>query len=198
MHSSSLERDSQSISRNRPSGFAGRRLARITLLSAVSLAACFWSGCAGILPIKHSQEDSPPESAPVSSQPAERSPETSGSSRRFEEAGELDRLLDAKPIALAAVKPASQGSPGASSAKASEPIAKGKGNFRIQIGAESDLDAAQLKKAEYERMLGGAVDVTFDAPYYKLRWGYFDSKQEAEDKLLELSDFKIQGFVIKQ
>jgi septal ring-binding cell division protein DamX len=110
-------------------------------------------------------------------------------------------MLDAKPMALPAVKPASQapaaGAAGAAAAKAPEP-AKGKGNFRIQIGAESDVDAAQAKKAEYEKLLGGAVDMVFDAPYYKLRWGYFDTKQDAEDKLLELSDLKIQGFVVKQ
>jgi septal ring-binding cell division protein DamX len=107
-------------------------------------------------------------------------------------------MLDAKPMALPAVKPASQApAPGAAAAKAPEP-AKGKGSFRIQIGAESDVDAAQAKKAEYEKLLGGAVDMVFDAPYYKLRWGYFDTKQDAEDKLLELSDLKIQGFVVKQ
>ncbi|MDQ3002330.1 MAG: SPOR domain-containing protein, partial [Fibrobacterota bacterium] len=110
-----------------------------------------------------------------------------------------DKLLDAKPIALAAVKPASQGSQtGSGAVKASEPPTKTKGNFRIQVGAESDVDAAQAKKQEYEKLLGGTVDVVFDAPYYKLRWGFFDSKQDAEDKILELSDHKIQGFVVKQ
>jgi SPOR domain len=193
MHTSSMERGSTPIAGNRRSGLA----ALFAPVPATFLAAFLLSGCAGILPIKHS-DDTPPENSPTSSQTASGGAEVSGSSKRFEEPGELDRLLDAKPIALAAVKPASQGSAGAASVKAPEPVAKGKGNFRIQIGAESDLDAAQLKKAEYEKLLGGAVDVTFDAPYYKLRWGFFDSKQDAEDKLLELSDFKIQGFVIKQ
>ena len=120
-------------------------------------------------------------------------------SKRFQESGELDKLLDAKPIALAAVKPASQAvATGSGSAKTTEPVSKGRGNFRLQVGAESDVDAAQAKKQEYERTLGGNVDVVFDAPYYKLRWGYFDSKQDAEDKVLELSDLKIQMFVVKQ
>jgi len=110
----------------------------------------------------------------------------------------VDKLLDAKPIALAAVRPASQAAPGTSAAAKTPDPAKVKGNFRIQIGAESDVDAAQAKKAQYEKMLGGAVDVVFDAPYYKLRWGYFETKQDAEDKILELSDQKIQGFVVKQ
>lgn len=116
---------------------------------------------------------------------------------RFEEPGDLDRLVDAKPLPLAAVKPVSTGSP-ASPGKAAPEAASGKGRFRIQVGAESDIDAAQSKKRELERILGGTVDVVFDAPYYKLRWGFFEAKQDADDKILEISEFKIQGFVIKQ
>ena len=37
-------------------------------------------------------------------------------------------------------------------------------------------DAAQAKKRDYERQLGGSVDVIFDSPYYKLRWGIFGTK----------------------
>lgn len=172
----------------------------VALMSLLGLAAVLMtgalSGCAGIA--KRGGEDVQAGSE-TAREPAAGQPESSPQSRKFEEPGELDKLLDAKPIALAAVRPASQSVPSGSAApKAPEPVSKGKGNFRIQVGAESDVDAAQAKKAEYEKMLGGAVDVIFDAPYYKLRWGYFDSKQDAEDKLLELSDFKIQGFVVKQ
>lgn len=109
----------------------------------------------------------------------------------------MDKVLDAKSMPLPAVRPATQASAAPAASKTPEP-AKTKGNFRIQIGAESDVDAAQAKKAQYEKMLGGTVDMVFDAPYYKLRWGYFDTKQDAEDKILELSDQKIQGFVVKQ
>lgn len=163
-------------------------------LGAVLMLAL--SGCGGMAPrggetIQDGSE-APSQPSPGS---AVAPPATS---KRFEEPGELDRLLDAKPIALAAVKPASLAQPAGSTAKAPDPVSKGRGNFRIQIGAESDVDAAQAKKAEYERTLGGSVDVVFDAPYYKLRWGWFDSKQDAEDKVLELSDLKIQMFVVKQ
>ncbi|MDB5104728.1 MAG: Sporulation domain protein [Fibrobacteres bacterium] len=154
------------------------------------------SGCAGMA----QREGAGPQSGPgEEAQPASTKAEAPVASKRFEEPGELDNLLDAKPIAMAAVKPASQavtGGPGI--AKAAEPASKGKGNFRLQVGAESDVDAAQAKKQEYEKLLGGSVDVVFDAPYYKLRWGYFDSRQDAEDKMLELSDLKIQMFVVKQ
>lgn len=165
----------------------------ISLLAAASVAAGIFA-CAGTG--SRTEEPTPSEAAAA---PSDQAPEAAvpASGRKFQEPGELDKLLDAKPIALAAVKPASQGTPAAAAAKAPEP-AKAKGNFRIQIGAESDVDAAQAKKAQYEKMLGGTVDVVFDAPYYKLRWGYFETKQDAEDKILELSDQKIQAFVVKQ
>jgi septal ring-binding cell division protein DamX len=167
----------------------------------MGLAACLavWSiwGCAGTAAKGGAEERN---AAETSQEASAGSQEAAAPAKKFQEPGDLDKLLDAKPIALAAVKPASQAAPSASgTAKAPEAaVAKGKGNFRIQVGAESDLDAAQSKKAEYEKLLGGPVDVVFDAPYYKLRWGYFETKQDAEDKILELSDYKIQGFVVKQ
>ena len=173
-----------------------RRILRIGIAALVAIVgAAGISGCAGAGP---RQEDATPaESAPshVSQAPE---PGIPVSGRRFEEPGELDKVLDAKPMALPAVKPATQASAGTPAAAKTPEPAKTKGNFRIQIGAESDVDAAQAKKAQYEKMLGGTVDMVFDAPYYKLRWGYFDTKQDAEDKILELSDQKIQGFVVKQ
>lgn len=178
------------------SGFGrktGRWGAAAGLLS--SAMALFLAGCAVLDRIKEEPAEAPPYED-------SRSPEIGASTagpnpaNRFEEPGELDKLLDAKPIALAPVKPSAAG--GQSAAKGAEPASVGKGKFRLQIGAESDVDAAQAKKLEYDRLLGGNVDVVFDAPYYKLRWGFFDSKDQAEDKLLELSDQKIQGFVVKQ
>lgn len=166
--------------------------------AAVAFAACLavWiGGCAGV----GSRQEERSQEAPAPTRETHiAEPGTPASNRNFEPPGELDKALDAKPIALAAVKPASQGqAASASAARVPEP-AKGKGNFRIQIGAESDVDAAQAKKAQYEKLLGGSVDMIFDAPYYKLRWGSFETKQDAEDKILELSDLKIQGFVVKQ
>jgi septal ring-binding cell division protein DamX len=161
---------------------------------ALTLAGCASMSQSG----KDADADKSDAAAPAVAGDASSEPSKGG--RKFEEPGELDKMLDAKPMALAAVKPAIQAAPAApaTAAKAPEMAAPGKGKFRIQIGAESDVDAAQAKKAAYQNQLGGTVDVVFDAPYYKLRWGYFDSKQDAEDKLLELSDLKIQGFVVKQ
>jgi len=163
-------------------------------LAAAAFVAGF-SGCAGSGP--RQDEAVPAESAPSrATQAAE--PGVPASGRKFEEPGELDKVLDAKPMSLPAVKPATQAAAASPAVSKAPDPAKTKGNFRIQIGAESDVDAAQAKKAQYEKMLGGTVDMVFDAPYYKLRWGYFDTKQDAEDKILELSDQKIQGFVVKQ
>lgn len=179
----------------RKAGRMGTALGLVPAFTA-ALALCL-AGCAGLGRMEDAgpSDETPFEQArsPESGAPAGPNP-----AKRFEEPGELDKLLDAKPIALAPVKSASVGTGGPASAKGLEPASAGKGKFRLQIGAESDVDAAQAKKLEYDRLLGGSVDVVFDPPYYKLRWGFFDTKGEAEDKLLELTDHKIQGFVIKQ
>lgn len=163
---------------------------------AAALLLGVLAGCAGMA--KHREEGAGSRTEDAR-QPVSAPTEVPIESKSFAPPGELDKLLDAKPIAMAPVQPAAMAVPsGAGIPKAAEPANKARGNFRIQVGAESDVDAAQAKKAEYEKLLGGSVDVVFDPPYYKLRWGYFDSKQDAEDKLLELSDYKIQGFVIRQ
>jgi len=174
-----------------------KRIATLAMsVAGLAFVACLWflAGCAAPGPRGESDGANESPAGELAGGPDATVP---AAGKRFEEPGELDRMLDSKPIVLAAVKPASQAQTGMA-AKAPEAVAKGRGSFRIQVGAESDVDAAQAKKAEYEKLLGGSVDVVFDAPYYKLRWGWFDSKQDAEDKILEFSDSKIQGFVIKQ
>jgi hypothetical protein len=167
---------------------------RLSRTGAVLLSAAFLAAC-GLIPApggsREPGERRDPESshAPAAVQEVE--------TGRFQEPGELDRLVDAKPINFPAVKTASAAG-AASPIKAPAEPSAGKGRFRIQVGAENDIDAAQSKKAEYERKLGGTVDVVFDAPYYKLRWGYFETKQDADDKILEISEYNIQGFVVKQ
>jgi septal ring-binding cell division protein DamX len=189
-----MRRDALQLGRKRISPHASTG-AVFGLLSLGALLILSLTGCGGTAPRAGAtvQEGS---SEPLQASGSQATVPTA--SKRFEEPGELDKLLDAKPIALAAVKPASAAQPSGAAAKSPDPVSKGKGNFRIQVGAESDVDAAQAKKLEYEKTLGGSVDVVFDAPYYKLRWGWFDSKQDAEDKVLELSDLKIQMFVVKQ
>lgn len=170
-----------------------RVLIAIVCLAALGLAAC------GLLPFRGDDEtlEARPEAESVHSETVDQD----AASSRFDAPGEIDQLADARPIALPPVKrlgadPAAKGQSESAGKVPAEPA--GKGRFRIQVGAESDFDAAQEKMREYERKLGGKVDVIFDAPYYKLRWGFFETRQDAEDKILELGEFNIQGFVVKQ
>jgi SPOR domain len=172
----------------------GKAKSGSTRLVLIGVAGMLLAGCGLLPPLGGSGDKGTRTDPDAADHAAAVQPTPAG---RFEEPGELDRLVDAKPINLAAVKPmAAAGSPAL--AKSPTEVSTGRGRFRIQVGAENDIDAAQGKKAEYERKLGGTVDVVFDAPYYKLRWGYFETKQDADDKILEISEFNIQGFVVKQ
>jgi hypothetical protein len=162
--------------------------------AAAFVGAALWLAGCGLLPPRGGGDakDSPARGE----EPVDQAAIRAAQAERWEEPGSLDSLLDAKPIQLAAVKPVSPG--GAAPSQAAPEASSGKGRFRVQVGAENDFDAAQAKKKEFERKLGGTVDVVFDAPYYKLRWGFFETKQEAQDKILELTEKNIQGFVVKQ
>jgi cell division protein FtsN len=107
-----------------------------------------------------------------------------------------DQAIDAKPHALPEIKPAKTAlaMPNASTGEA----APSSGPWRIQVGSLPDLESAQARKRELDAKLPSPVEMAFDAPYYKLRWGGFASKQDAEDKLLELSDIFREGFVVRQ
>ena len=111
-------------------------------------------------------------------------------------------MLEANPIPLPVVKPADLQA-------ALSPVPQPAGNdtvastasttvFQIQVDALSDLDAAQARKAVVEQAVGDKVDVIFDPPYYKLRIGSFATRQEAEDRLLDLAEKNVQGFVVRQ
>src|SRR5438445_545642 len=107
-------------------------------LFAIALGAM--AGCAGHVPGGEGTSGTS-QNGGGTDQKAAQQPDTKG--RHFEEPGELDKLLDNKPIALAAVKPASQSAPATASSAPTKAVSKGNGSFRIQVGAESDVDAAQ-------------------------------------------------------
>ncbi len=129
--------------------------------------------------------------------------------RVFNPPSETDNLLDAKALPIPAIKPASSTqvtsstasintANAASTTKTTNPISTGKSNYSIQLFADANLEQVQAKKIELEKQLSAKVEMVFDAPYYKLRFGSFESKQEAEDKILEISDLNIQAFVVRQ
>ena len=112
---------------------------------------------------------------------------------------ELDRMLDTKPITAPEIKAGSNSVNSGSNPNSALPVASNKtGPWRIQAGALPDLEAAQNRKRALEQKLGGTVDLSFDPPYYKLKWGAFANRPEAEDKLLELSDIIRDGFIVRQ
>lgn len=115
--------------------------------------------------------------------------------RKYPAPTETDLLLDAKPHTLPEIKSAAA-EPALAADVGKEKTTRGP--WRIQVAALADLESAQARKRELDVKLGGTVDLIFDAPYYKLRWGAFASKQEAEDKLLEMSEVIREGFVIRQ
>ncbi|MBO7384221.1 MAG: SPOR domain-containing protein [Fibrobacter sp.] len=78
--------------------------------------------------------------------------------------------------------------------------AKGKasdGYYMLQFEAVADFDAAQRRRAQISASTGYAIQVVFDAPFYKLRGGGWTSKKAADDKARELSAYNINAFVVK-
>jgi hypothetical protein len=69
--------------------------------------------------------------------------------------------------------------------------------YVLQFEAVGDFDAAQRRRAELSASTGYAIQVVFDAPFYKLRAGGWNSKKAADDKARELSAYNISAFVVK-
>ena len=128
--------------------------------------------------------------------------EAPNSDRHFSQPAAVDSLLEAHPIALPVVKPADLQnalSPVPQPVNKDTAVSPANGAvFHIQVDALSDLDAAQARKAVLEQTLGEKIEVIFDAPYYKLRLGNFTTKQEADERLLELVEKNIPGFIVRQ
>ncbi len=167
-----------------------------------NLATAMLLGCAGTppspAPPAEKQTETREPDAAISPAPAPaKSP-----GRTFSPPTELDRLLDAHPLALPTVKPATAPAPDTTVAKppdGEKPAKEGTETvFQIQVDALSDIDAAQARKAVLEAKLEVRIDMIFDAPYYKLRFGSFATRREAEDKLVELAGKNLQGFIVRQ
>jgi len=67
----------------------------------------------------------------------------------------------------------------------------------LQFEAVADFDAAQRRRAQISASTGYAIQVVFDAPFYKLRGGGWTTKKAADDKARELSAYNINAFVVK-
>ncbi len=131
----------------------------------------------------------------VATDNAEESPFT----KNFEKDTELDGLLVKQPIQVALQEKPKES---ATSPMAIAPQPKkeqaSSSNYRIQLLTVAEFETAQAKRRAFSSQIGANVDIFFDAPFYKLRFGYFKSKREADEKLLDLMDMGLQGFVIKE
>ncbi|OWV25747.1 sporulation protein [Fibrobacter sp. UWB1] len=81
--------------------------------------------------------------------------------------------------------------------KAAAKASKSDGYYMLQFESVADFDAAQRRRAQLSASTGYAVQVVFDAPFYKLRGGGWGNKKAAEDKARELSAYNITAFVVK-
>ncbi len=112
---------------------------------------------------------------------------------------DLDSLFrgkEYKPVLNASLRDSSareSAVPGKASAKES----KSDGYYMLQFESVADFDAAQRRRAQLSASTGYAVQVVFDAPFYKLRGGGWGNKKAAEDKARELSAYNIAAFVVK-
>jgi len=70
-------------------------------------------------------------------------------------------------------------------------------SYTLQFDAVANFDAAQVRRAKLQAQTGYAIQMIFDAPFYKLRGGIFKKKSEAEDKVRELSLYNISAFPVK-
>ena len=71
------------------------------------------------------------------------------------------------------------------------------GLYVLQFDAIANFDAAQVRRAKLQAQTGYDIQMVFDAPFYKLRGGYFKKKSDAEDKARELSLYNISAFAVK-
>ncbi|MBO7511349.1 MAG: SPOR domain-containing protein [Fibrobacter sp.] len=111
---------------------------------------------------------------------------------------DLDSLFrgkEYKPVLSASLRDSSKSDavPGKTAAKAS----KSDGYYMLQFESVADFDAAQRRRAQLSASTGYAIQVVFDAPFYKLRGGGWGNKKTAEDKARELSAYNINAFVVK-
>ncbi|MBF0430670.1 MAG: SPOR domain-containing protein [Fibrobacteria bacterium] len=120
--------------------------------------------------------------------------------KQFSEATALDSALDRHPIVI----DASFYQRDPNTEKQSAPNlntnlkTKEQSSYQIQLLTVADFETAQNKRYSLSRMLGSHIRILFDAPFYKLRYGKFTSKKEAQEKLIDIREMGIQGFLVKE
>ena len=113
---------------------------------------------------------------------------------------DLDSLFrgnEYKPALNASLRDTTNVSQGAVAGKAAAKSSKADGYYMLQFEAVADFDAAQRRRAQISASTGYAIQVVFDALFYKLRGGGWTTKKAADDKARELSAYNINAFVVK-
>jgi len=110
----------------------------------------------------------------------------------------LFRGKEYKPVLSASLRDsAASASAVPNKAAANAKSSKSDGYYMLQFESVADFDAAQRRRAQISASTGYAIQVVFDAPFYKLRGGGWTSKKAAEDKAREFSAYNITAFVVK-
>ena len=113
---------------------------------------------------------------------------------------DLDSLFrgkEYKPVLSASLRDSATNEASAVPGKATAKASKSDGYYMLQFESVADFDAAQRRRAQISASTGYAIQVVFDAPFYKLRGGGWANKKAAEDKARELSAYNITAFVVK-
>ncbi|MBR6317662.1 MAG: SPOR domain-containing protein, partial [Fibrobacter sp.] len=113
---------------------------------------------------------------------------------------DLDSLFrgkEYKPVLSASLRDSATNEASAVPGKATAKASKSDGYYMLQFESVADFDAAQRRRAQISASTGYAIQVVFDAPFYKLRGGGWVNKKAAEDKARELSAYNITAFVVK-
>ena len=109
----------------------------------------------------------------------------------------LFRGKEYKPVLSASLRDSATNEASAVPGKATAKASKSDGYYMLQFESVADFDAAQRRRAQISASTGYAIQVVFDAPFYKLRGGGWANKKAAEDKARELSAYNITAFVVK-
>ncbi|MGL1901448.1 MAG: SPOR domain-containing protein [Fibrobacterales bacterium] len=77
-------------------------------------------------------------------------------------------------------------------------VKKEESSYILQFATLADFDAAQRRLKYLNQLTGVPLRLIFDAPFYKIRGGVFETKDAAEEKLIELRQLEVSAFVMKK
>ncbi len=71
-------------------------------------------------------------------------------------------------------------------------------DYILQFATLADFDSAQRKLNYLNKVTGLSLRLVFNAPFYKIRGGIFKTRDEAEEKIMELNLLEITAFIMKK